>query len=130
MFKKEVEIKFIKQTRLEWLQNVPEEIYHLVKNYNFYFAKVGYGYSNLSRDIVELVLEKHSKNKHKIILYNSRPKNTWYLVIYTKHRIDIYYTNEIAESWSRVKYFINKFQKAAERAKDDRLKEEVYNSKD
>ena len=102
----------------DWLNEMPELIYKLKFNYNFYFSCF---YSNITKDILEIT--RNSKHKHKIVLYNRN--NRFFLVIYRKNDFDIYYTNEYKEDTknNRISYFVRKFKRAYKKAEEDYEKE-------
>ena len=95
----------------EWLSEMPELIYNLKLNYNFYFS--GF-YTKIKKDILEII--KNQKNKHKISIYNK--DNRFWLVVYRKGSPDIYYTAEYKKDTnsSRISYFMKKFRKSYEKA--------------
>ena len=90
---------------------MPKLIYKLKLDYNFYFS--GY-YSNIKRDILEIV--KNPKNKHKIAIYCK--DNRFWLVVYRKGSPDIYYISEYKKDakTSRISYFMRKFRKSYKKA--------------
>ena len=98
----------------EWLNEIPELIYSLKLNYNFYFS--GF-YTRIKKDILEIV--KNPKNKHKISIYNK--DNRFWLVVYKKGAPDIYYTAEYKKDTnnSRISYFMKKFRKSYEKAESE-----------
>ena len=98
----------------EWLSEIPELIYNLKLNYNFYFS--GF-YTRIKKDILEII--KNPKNKHKISIYNK--DNRFWLVVYKKESPDIYYTAEYKKdtSNSRISYFMKKFRKSYEKAESE-----------
>ena len=95
----------------EWLSEIPELIYNLKLNYNFYFS--GF-YTNIKKDILEII--KNPKHKHKIAIYNK--DNRFFLVVYRKGSPDIYYTSEYKKDTnnSRISYFMRKFRKSYKKA--------------
>ena len=95
----------------EWISEMPELIYNLKLNYNFYFS--GF-YTKIKKDILEIV--KNPKHKHKIAVYNK--DNRFFLVVYRKGSPDIYYTAEYKKDTnsSRISYFMKKFRKSYEEA--------------
>lgn len=97
-------------TKEEWLTNIPELIYHLKKNYNFYYS----GFCcRISKDILEII--KNPKHRHKIILYNKN--NRFFLVVYTKNGADIYATMDYKEETKgKISYFVQKFKRAYKKA--------------
>ena len=108
----------------EWLKEIPELIYKLKKDYNFYYSCFPV---RISKDILEIV--KNPKNRHKIVLYKSG--NKYFLVVYRKADCVIYYTNAYWQDiddgkYNRIRYFIKKFSKAYEKAKEE-LESELYN---
>lgn len=98
----------------QWLTEMPELIYKLKVNYNFYFS--GY-YATIRKDILEII--KNPKNKHKIAVYNK--DNRFWLVVYRKGSPDIYYTAEYKNDakQGRVNYFMKKFRKSYQKAEAD-----------
>lgn len=98
----------------EWLSEMPELIHNLKLNYNFYFS--GF-YTRIKKDILEII--KNPKNKHKISIYNK--DNKFWLVVYKKRSIDIYYTAEYKKDTnnSRISYFMKKFRKSYEKAESE-----------
>lgn len=103
----------------QWLKEVPQLIYNLKVNYNFYFS--GF-YTHINRDILEIV--KNPKNKHKISIYNRN--NRFFLVIYKKAGPDIYYCNDYKEAkQSTINYFMRKFRKSYNKAEAD-YEEQIY----
>ena len=106
----------------EWLNEMPELIYNLKLNYNFYFS--GF-YTNIKKDILEIV--KNQKQKHKIAIYNK--DNRFWLVVYRKGSPDIYYTAEYKKDTdkSRISYFIRKFRKSYEKAEAE-YESRIYSS--
>ena len=95
----------------EWLSEMPELIYNLKLNYNFYFS--GF-YTKIKKDILEII--KNPKHKHKIAVYTK--DNRFWLVVYRKGSPDIYYTAEYKKDTnkSRISYFIRKFRKSYKKA--------------
>ena len=106
----------------EWLSEMPELIYNLKLNYNFYFS--GF-YTKIKKDILEII--KNQKNKHKISIYNK--DNRFWLVVYRKGSPDIYYTAEYKKdtSSSRISYFMKKFRKSYEEAEKE-YESRIYSS--
>lgn len=106
----------------EWLSEMPELIYNLKLNYNFYFS--GF-YTKIKRDILDIVA--NSKHKHKIALYNK--DNRFFLVVYGKGSPDIYYTAEYKKdtSTNRINYFMKKFNKSYEKAEVE-YESRIYSS--
>ena len=107
-------------TKEEWLKEMPKLIYKLKLDYNFYFS--GY-YSNIKRDILEIV--KNPKNKHKIAIYCK--DNRFWLVVYRKGSPDIYYISEYKKDakTSRISYFMRKFRKSYKKAEAE-YEERLY----
>ena len=95
----------------EWLSEMPELIYNLKLNYNFYFS--GF-YTKIKKDILEIV--KNPKHKHKIAVYTK--DNRFWLVVYRKGSPDIYYTAAYKKDSTpnRIRYFMRKFRKSYEKA--------------
>lgn len=106
----------------EWLSEIPELIYNLKLNYNFYFS--GF-YTRIKKDILEII--KNPKNKHKISIYNK--DNRFWLVVYKKGTPDIYYTAEYKKdtSGSRISYFMKKFRKSYKKAEAEYESNEEFN---
>ena len=102
----------------EWLSEMPE----LKLNYNFYFS--GF-YTRIKKDILEIV--KNPKHKHKISIYNK--DNRFWLVVYKKGSIDIYYTAEYKKdtNTNRISYFMKKFNKSYEKAEKEYEKNIIEN---
>ena len=104
----------------QWLTEMPELIYKLKLNYNFYFS--GY-YTTIRKDILEII--KNPKHKHKIAIYNK--DNRFFLVVYRKGSPDIYtcteYKNDTKQS--RISYFMRKFRKSYKKAEAE-YEEQVY----
>ena len=98
----------------QWLNDMPKLIYNLRLNYGFWF---GCFYSNIKKDILEVVA--NPKNKHKICVYNKNKR--FFLVIYKKNGPDIFYCSEYRNdtSSSRIRYFMRKFCRAYEKAEED-----------
>ena len=118
----EPKIVWRKISRQEWLNDIPDLIYYLKKAYNFYYNENVLVKTN---DIKELVLRKHKKNKHKIIAYYNSYSYMYYLVVYCRDRIDIYYCDEYqGANWSVIKYFLNKFSLASKKAGNEDYEEE------
>lgn len=110
----ERKVEFHKKTRKEWLKEMPELIKKLVSGYNFYYGDT---YSRIKKDIKEHVLSKANKNSHKICVYTQDTR--WFLVVYAKKCISIYYCDEYTYStneWRNIKRFLNKFNLAYEEA--------------
>ena len=97
----------------QWLNEMPELIYNLKLNYNFYFS--GF-YATITRDILDIV--KNPKHKHKISIYKRANDNRFFLVVYRKGSPDIYYTAEYKDDTkqSRISYFMKKFRKSYQKA--------------
>lgn len=116
------EIKFEKRTRKEWLKDMPDVIYRLVYGYRFYFCRPYLGYSKISSEISDFVIKKYKDKRHCISLYVNKTGTQWYLVVYAKNKITIYYTNEYSptENWGNIKRFIKKFSTAADKANEER----------
>jgi hypothetical protein len=106
----------------EWLTEIPKLIYKLKKNYGFYYNCRSY--SRISRDILDVINPK--KHKHKIVLYNK--DNKFFVVVYRKNDTVIYYTNEYKRDtrYGRIRYFVNKFEKAYKKAEKE-LEDEIFN---
>ena len=106
----------------EWLSEIPELIYNLKLNYNFYFS--GF-YTKIKKDILEII--KNPKNKHKIAVYTK--DNRFWLVVYRKGSPDIYYTAEYKKdiNTSRISYFMKKFNKSYEKAEAE-YESRIYSS--
>ena len=106
----------------EWLSEMPELIYNLKLNYNFYFS--GF-YTKIKKDILEII--KNPKNKHKIAVYTK--DNRFWLVVYRKGSPDIYYTPEYKKDTnnSRISYFMKKFRKSYEKAEAE-YESRIYSS--
>lgn len=98
-------IVFQKRTRKEWLKEIPEIIYKLVSNYNFYYNGE---YIHKVNNIEEVVKNNYEKNRHKIVLYQSKNENQVYLVVYSKKTVTIYYTNEYEYKESNA-YYIDEY---------------------
>lgn len=96
-------IVFQKRTRKEWLKEIPEVIYKLVSGYNFYYNGE---YIHKVNNIEDVVKSNYEKNRHKIVLYQSKNENQVYLVVYSKKTVTIYYTNEY-EYKERNAYYID-----------------------
>ena len=113
----------VKLTKEQWLNDIPELIYKLKKDYNFYFS--GF-YARINKDILEAV--NPTKHKHKIVLYNRGQR--FFLVVYKKSDFDIYFTNEYEkdEKNNRIKYFIKKFRRVYKKAEAEHDKREVTQS--
>lgn len=109
--------------RDEWLTEIPQLIYKLKKDYNFYYS----GFRvKITKDILDII--KNKKHKHKIVLY-SNEANKFFLVVYRKNDAVIYYTNEYKNDskYNRIKYFINKFNNAYNKAKKE-LEDEFFSN--
>ncbi len=105
-------ILWFKKSRSEWLQEIPELIHLLVKDFHFFYPS--HMISKIS-DIVDVVNRKYEKNKHKVIPYYNPDRSQCYIVVYCNNFVKIYYCNEYDFSnWYTVKYFIEKFSKAGE----------------
>lgn len=112
----DIEIRFIKQTRHEWLKDLPKFIKEMVKVYGFYYADTVYPI-RIHRSIEQLVLEKHQKNKHRFICYFREDINYYYLVMYCKKHIKIFCCNEYnnageSANYAAMKRFMTKFSRA------------------
>ena len=102
-------------TKEQWLKEMPELIYKLKKDYNFYYP----GFIvRTTKDILEVINPK--KHKHKIILY--RRNQRFFLVVYRKNDTIIYYTNEYKNdtNWNRIRWFEKKFNRAYKKAESER----------
>ncbi len=124
-------IKFVKQTRKEWLKNCPQVIYDLVYGYEFYYPTKSYlGYATIHTDIIDFIEDNYDKKRHSIRLYKKEGSYQWYLVVFAKKEVRIYYTNEYTkdESWSNIKRFIKKFITYAENAKKARMTQNVLDA--
>jgi hypothetical protein len=106
-----------------WLKTVPEVIYKLKREYNFYWPEM---YVKTQKDIMEII--NPEKHRHKIMLYNI--KQRFFIVIYTKRGPQISYTDEYKNDtrYNRIKYFMNKFKKVYKKAEDDRLYDTIENA--
>ena len=106
----------------EWLSEMPELIYNLKLNYNFYFS--GF-YTKINKDILEII--KNPKHKHKIAVYTK--DNRFWLVVYRKGSPDIYYTAEYKKdtNTSRINYFMRKFRKSYKKAEAE-YESRIYSS--
>ena len=109
----------------EWLSEIPELIYKLKSNYNFYFS--GY-YANINRDILDIVNRNKDKHKHKISVY--KRNNRFFVVVYRKYSPDIYYTNEYKEDKNdnRIRYFMTKFKRVYKKAEVEYEKQVIRES--
>lgn len=145
----EYKINFVKKTRKEWLKEMPEVIYNLKKNYNFYWN--GGGPSIIKNEITDIINKNYNKNRHKIILYQ-KDRRQVYLVVYAKKTVTVYYCNEYAyeqnityvdidgepigvtgnaSQWAAIKRFMKKFDLAYEKAvKETEQWEKEFNLKD
>lgn len=100
----------------KWLEDMPELVYKLKYNYNFYFNGLC---TSIQRDILEIVNEKKDKHKHKIVFYQKNQR--LFIVVYRKGSPDIYICNEYKDL-DRVKYlrslyyFLNKLKRAYKKA--------------
>lgn len=140
-------IEFKKKTRKEWLKEMPEIIYNLKKNYNFYYGKRPI---EIKRDIIDIVEENYDKNRHKIILYKTKNREllSLYLVVYAKKTVTIYYCLEYRyeqdiiftdidgtptgqtgnkNQWACIKRFMKKFDLAYEKAVKERTECSISN---
>lgn len=140
-------INFVKLTRKEWLKELPEVIYNLKKNYNFYYSKRPI---EIKRDIKDIVEENYDRNRHKIILYRTKNREllSLYLVVYAKKTVTIYYCLEYRyeqniiftdldgnptgqtgnkNQWTCIKRFMKKFDLAYEKAVKERIECSVSN---
>ena len=106
----------------EWLSEMPELIYNLKLNYNFYFS--GF-YTRINKDILEII--KNPKHKHKIAIYTK--DNRFWLVVYRKGSPDIYYTAEYKKdnNTNRINYFMRKFKKSYKKAEAE-YESRIYSS--
>lgn len=104
----------------EWLNYIPDMIYKLKKNYNFYYS--GY-YARINKDILEAI--NPDKHKHKIVLYNRNQR--FFIVVYKKNDFDIYFTNEYVndEKNNRIQYFVKKFKRVYKKAEAEYDREKV-----
>lgn len=84
-------IKFEKLEKKTFFNFVSCKLDLLVTKYNFYYSGVLVKVAN--KDVVSLVLNRHSKNKHKCILYYDVERNTCYFIQYSKEFVKIFYTN-------------------------------------
>lgn len=109
----------------EWLNEMPQLIYNLKRNYNFYFS--GF-YVTITKDILDIV--KNPKNKHKISIYKRANDNRFFLVVYRKGSPDIYYTAEYKNDTSsnRIRYFMKKFEKSYKKAEAE-YEEQLYTNR-
>ena len=138
-------INFVKKTRKEWLKEMPDVIYNLKKNYNFYYACDRP--SIIKKEITEVINKGYNKNRHKIIVYQ-KDRRQVYLVVYAKKTVTVYYCNEYAyeqnityvdidgepigvtgnrNQWIAVKKFMDKFDLAYEKAVKERIECSVSN---
>lgn len=107
-----------KLTREKWLKEMPELIYKLKKDYNFYYNR---HYNFITKDIIELT--NKSKLTHRIVLYTKDQR--FFLVVYSKKGPSIYYTDDyVTSKWPVIRYFIRKFVKFYDKADKDRFEEE------
>lgn len=106
----------------EWLKEIPELIYKLKLNYNFYFS--GY-YATIKKDILEII--KNPKHRHKIAIYNKN--NRFFLVVYRKGSPDIYVCTEYKndDNNNRISYFMRKFRKSYKKA-ETLYEEQLYSN--
>ena len=70
-------INFVKKTRKEWLKEMPDVIYNLKKNYNFYYACDRP--SIIKKEITEVINKGYNKSKISRELKISR--NTIYKLL-------------------------------------------------
>lgn len=107
----------------QWLTEMPELIYKLKFNYNFYFSGC---YATIKKDILEII--KNPKNKHKIAVYNKDKR--FFLVVYRKGSPDIYtcteYKNDTKQN--RISYFMRKFRKSYQKAEAEYEQEQLRNN--
>ena len=109
-------------TKEQWLEEIPELIYKLKKDYGFYYS----GFPvRITKDILEII--KNPKNKHKIVLYNKDQK--FFVVVYRKNDSVIYYTTEYIkdQKWNRISYFTKKFKKFYDKAERE-LENDLFKS--
>ena len=138
-------IEFKKKTRKEWLKEMPEVIYNLKKNYNFYYSCDRL--SIIKKEITEVINKGYERNRHKIVLYQ-RERRQVYLVVYAKKTVTVYYCNEYAyeqdiqyvdldgkptgttgnkNQWASIKRFMKKFDLAYEKAVKEKIECSISN---
>jgi hypothetical protein len=104
-----LDIKFTKLTKDEWLKVIPLQIHKLCLEYGFFYSK------NIVRfdgNIVDLIDRRYYNNRHKMLCYRDYDERQLYFVTYCKNYINVYYCNDYyGEPFSKVKYFVNKFWK-------------------
>lgn len=107
------DLNYKRLNKKEWLKDMPDLIELLKRDYDFYYSGM---YSHIVH-ISDLMAKKRKAKLykgHKINLYEDI-NGTWYLVVYKKYNIDIYFTYDyINSNWNRIHYFINKFKKRYE----------------
>lgn len=107
-------------TKEQWLEEIPELIYKLKKDYGFYYS----GFPvRITKDILDIINTK--KHKHKIVLYKRDQR--YFMVVYRKNDTIIYFTNEYRDDKknNRIRYFIKKFSRAYKKAEKE-LEDELY----
>ena len=138
-------IEFKKQTRKEWLKEMPDVIYRLKKDYNFYYSCNRPAL--IKKEITEIINKGYERNRHKIVLYQ-RERRQVYLVVYAKKTVTVYYCNEYAyeqdlqyvdldgkptgstgnkNQWAAIKRFMKKFYLAYEKAVKERIECSISN---
>lgn len=97
-------------TKKEWLNTIPDMIKMLRDTYHYYWSMTSH---RISKPIKELVENKHDNYRSKIVLYKTESFK-FYLVVYQKYGIKIYYLPEkenYLDTEGKASYFIKKWRK-------------------
>lgn len=102
-----IKTKFYKINKEDLLKDLPERLYLLKVNYNFWFGGI---LCRAKKDITELV--NRTRNRHRITVYLYEDRSL-YFVIYANKFTEVYYCNEYTndKSDSRVLYFMRKLKR-------------------
>lgn len=99
--------KLYKVNKDTLLKDMPDLLYKLKVDYNFWFSGT---LCRPKKKITELV--EKTKNRHRITVYLYEDKSV-YFVIFCKNKTDIYYCNDYQgdNNDNRVLYFVRKLKK-------------------
>lgn len=105
-----------------------ELVYKLVKDYNFWLCTAPIQISgSIQENIFKNHIKKRNKNNHKIILYKNEDNTELYLVIYAKNKITVEIMKSRFCTWNTSAYVMRALAKAAERAKNEKIINELPN---
>lgn len=103
----ERQIKTIKlyTNRKDWTKEIPELVYKLKHDYNFYYNDLCI---LIDKPLIDIINKNGHKHHHKILLYFNLEEDTYYLTIYKKYSIDTY----VLKHYSAAKHYLSRYRTA------------------